>query len=294
MKRFYALIVLTIVLSCIPLVSKAQDIITRRDNTTIKAKIVAVEENLISYRRWDNQNGPLYKISKASVRKIKYQNGKEETFLGKKADTPASSPEPAAAPAPKTQEPAAPAASPAKPAPETKPAPPAPADGKLTYAKGQFSLDGEVLTPSQVRRLIGDEIYHQTYESAIKQRKTGKALNIIGGLITGAGAVAAGVGIALAKETITETYYQDIDDPTNIWDVTYSTESNVDVMLPLQYAGFIAMGVGVTFLSFGIPISVIGNKRLGWIASDYNNRSKYSAVFTVQPAPCGLRLALTF
>lgn len=62
------------------LVSTAQDIITKRDGSEIPSKVTEVTTQEIKYKRWDNQNGPIYGIDKKEVLFIKYENGAKDIF----------------------------------------------------------------------------------------------------------------------------------------------------------------------------------------------------------------------
>ena len=73
-----------------------------------------------------------------------------------------------------------------------------------------------------------------------------------------------------------------------------SDADNLDEMIPVITAGYLLMGAGLTALSAGIPLSIIGNKRLDWIASDYNQRSGYQATLSWGFNRYGVGLALKF
>ena len=77
--------ILFITLLCTAINVSAQDIIYKNNNETINAKIVEVTETVIKYKDFDYQEGPLRNISIAHVRKIRYQNGKEEIFAANQA-----------------------------------------------------------------------------------------------------------------------------------------------------------------------------------------------------------------
>lgn len=73
----------------------AQDIIVLRDATEIEAKVIEVTESQISYKRFDNLEGPVYKKNNSEVFYVKYANGTKDIFniklsvvrRGKKANT---------------------------------------------------------------------------------------------------------------------------------------------------------------------------------------------------------------
>jgi hypothetical protein len=58
----------------------SQDIITLTTGEDIKAVIKEVSDTNISYYRYENQNGPLYKKTIESVLQIKYENGHIDKF----------------------------------------------------------------------------------------------------------------------------------------------------------------------------------------------------------------------
>lgn len=58
----------------------AQDVIITTESDMILAKILEIGEESISYKKFDNQDGPLYKMSVSRINKIKFQNGTEQTF----------------------------------------------------------------------------------------------------------------------------------------------------------------------------------------------------------------------
>ena len=58
----------------------AQDIIVKKDGTTIKAKVEKVTDSVIEYKRFSNLTGPTYTIKIADLLAINYENGESETF----------------------------------------------------------------------------------------------------------------------------------------------------------------------------------------------------------------------
>lgn len=167
-------------------------------------------------------------------------------------------------------------------------------NGRMEYSRGDFSLNGKELTENEIRQLVGDEIYTQTYESAVKQRKLGKVLTISGGAAAGGGLIIMAIGVLGSTLFVTDTYYYNPNNPSQTWGHTYSYDDNLDEMIPVITAGYLLMGAGLTALSAGIPLSIIGNKRLDWIASDYNQRSGYHATLSWGFNRYGVGLALKF
>lgn len=73
-------ILLTIVLAVIGLPLLAQDIIVLRNAEEIQAKVLIIGIDEITYKKWDNQDGPSYQIAKSEVFYIKYANGSKEVY----------------------------------------------------------------------------------------------------------------------------------------------------------------------------------------------------------------------
>jgi len=61
-------------------IASAQDIITLKNGEEMKAIVTEIELNVIKYKKFDNQTGPAYTISKADVFMIKYENGTKDVF----------------------------------------------------------------------------------------------------------------------------------------------------------------------------------------------------------------------
>lgn len=77
MKKFYLLLIGVLFLST---TVEAQDVIVRKDGTTILAKVEKVGEATVEYRKWGNQEGPIYTISVANILSINYENGTQDSF----------------------------------------------------------------------------------------------------------------------------------------------------------------------------------------------------------------------
>lgn len=60
--------------------SSAQDLIIKNNGEDEQAKVKEVGPKTITYKRWDNLNGPDFIIPKAEVKSIVYENGKEDVF----------------------------------------------------------------------------------------------------------------------------------------------------------------------------------------------------------------------
>lgn len=78
MKRFFLLLLGLLLFGTAALT--AQDVIVRKDGTTILAKVEKVGESEIEYRKWDNLEGPTYHLPTTALLSINYQNGTRDTF----------------------------------------------------------------------------------------------------------------------------------------------------------------------------------------------------------------------
>lgn len=67
-------------LLCITGRSVAQDVIVKTDRSTVMSKVLEITSTEIKYKKWNNQDGPTYSISRSEVVSINYENGEVETF----------------------------------------------------------------------------------------------------------------------------------------------------------------------------------------------------------------------
>lgn len=58
----------------------SQDVITLRSGEIIRSKILEIGQTDIKYKKFDNQNGPLYVVVKSDVFNILYENGTKDVF----------------------------------------------------------------------------------------------------------------------------------------------------------------------------------------------------------------------
>ncbi len=79
-------ILLIMLLICSTSVS-AQDVIVKKDGSTIISKVLEVNIADIKYKKYSNQNGPTYTISKSEVMAINYENGEKDVFTTQSQET---------------------------------------------------------------------------------------------------------------------------------------------------------------------------------------------------------------
>ena len=106
MKRFFIFAVVFLLAGGIFSVY-AQDVIILRTGEKIEAQVTELSPTEIRYKAYDNLNGPVVVVPRASVLVIEYQNGKREIInadnaAGVPAAAPAAASAPAAAPAAET------------------------------------------------------------------------------------------------------------------------------------------------------------------------------------------------
>jgi hypothetical protein len=75
MKHLFLLIA-----ACSATVAQAQDVIVKRDGSTILTKVLEVNQTDIKYKKFSNQQGPTYTINKSEVMAINYESGDKDTF----------------------------------------------------------------------------------------------------------------------------------------------------------------------------------------------------------------------
>ncbi len=79
MKKQINLLII-IALCMISTGTNAQDLITKTDGTDISAKVLEVTTSVIKYKKFENQDGPIYNIKKSDVLMIRYENGTKDIF----------------------------------------------------------------------------------------------------------------------------------------------------------------------------------------------------------------------
>lgn len=119
----------------------AQDVILKKDNTTVLSKVLEINSTEIKYKKWSNQEGPTYSINCSEVTRINFQNGDVEQFTN--PIEPTSAPQqPMSAPQPVVSQPVAQTPQ-AQDQPELQ-------KSQSPYSRGrvQFSLNGGAAIPT--------------------------------------------------------------------------------------------------------------------------------------------------
>jgi len=71
---------LTILLFLCSVSVMAQDVIVKKDGSTVLCKVLEVTASEITYKKWSDLKGSNYVMDKSLVSAINYENGKKETF----------------------------------------------------------------------------------------------------------------------------------------------------------------------------------------------------------------------
>lgn len=72
--------VISIALSLAALNIAAQDVVVKKDGSTILAKVLEVNQDNIKYKKFSNQNGPTYTINLSDIMSVNYENGDKDLF----------------------------------------------------------------------------------------------------------------------------------------------------------------------------------------------------------------------
>ena len=73
-------LVLLIFALCFAKTSNSQDVISKKDDSTIQCKVTKVSSTEVEYKNWSNLEGSTYVIGISDVSSIKYQNGDVDEF----------------------------------------------------------------------------------------------------------------------------------------------------------------------------------------------------------------------
>lgn len=71
---------LVLLLLLCPLIAMAQDVIVKKDGSTVVCRVEKVSDTEVTYKLWSDLKGSSYIMDKSLVSAINYENGKKETF----------------------------------------------------------------------------------------------------------------------------------------------------------------------------------------------------------------------
>lgn len=75
-KRFFVMLALAV--CCLS--ALAQDVLVKKDGSSLLGRVEEVTETEVKYRKVDNPDGPLYTIKVADLMRINYENGQSDVF----------------------------------------------------------------------------------------------------------------------------------------------------------------------------------------------------------------------
>lgn len=133
-------------------ITMAQDVIVKNDQTTVMSKVIEITSNEIKYKKWNNQDGPIYSISRTEVSRINYENGEVEDFSNSTSNQQNNA-------TPQVQY----------------------LNSYMTHSVQSLYLNGRKLSDYEVKSLVDAESY-QLYQKGISLSNTGLTLEIVGGV----------------------------------------------------------------------------------------------------------------
>lgn len=164
-----------------PLLLVAQDILVFRNGDEVKAKVEEIGPTEVSYKKFDNLNGVLYKVLKAELFMVKFENGSREVFA-------------------KTYEPT-------KQTTYT----PAPVDQKITFNRWRFRSQGESLRFNEVDELMRkskSKEANNTYKVARSLYSGSKPTMIIGMIAGIVGVTIGGLSTLLYVASYNDPFFK--------------------------------------------------------------------------------------
>lgn len=151
MKAFIKRLSATLFLLFLAGMAMAQDVIVKNDQTTVMSKVIEITSTEIKYKKWNNQDGPIYSICRTEVSRINYENGEVENFSNSTSNQQNKA-------TPKVQY----------------------LNSYMTSSSGRLYLNGRLLSDYEIKSLVDAESY-LSYQKGRRQIKTGVILDIIGG-----------------------------------------------------------------------------------------------------------------
>lgn len=73
-------LVVTLFVAMIAIVAQAQDVIVKKDGSTILSSVIEVSDTQVKYKKHSNPKGPTYSVNVSELISINYQNGDKDTF----------------------------------------------------------------------------------------------------------------------------------------------------------------------------------------------------------------------
>lgn len=154
---------------------------------------------------------------------------------------------------------------------------------RIELSHGEFyDRNGVWLDEAQIRSLFGDDIYQETFVGARKQYRAGR------NLLTG-GLVAVGAGLACTLVSYANIHGSEYHDEPK-----YLGEDPDPSIAAGVAFGLLTMVAGGIAIDAGIPLMIIGTRRLAWMEDEYNSRPKHAWSLSFRQTRNGAGLVLSF
>lgn len=69
-----------LLMACMTMAIAAQDVIVKKDGSTILSKVIEISDTQVKYKKHSNIDGPTYVVNVSELAGINYQNGEKERF----------------------------------------------------------------------------------------------------------------------------------------------------------------------------------------------------------------------
>lgn len=163
----------------------------------------------------------------------------------------------------------------------------------LTNYRGSLQdQNGHTLTEAEAIQLVGEDIYNATYKGACKQYKAGNTLVIVGSIVAGVGTVGTIAGYAATNYAIERNHIT--FEEKNGKKVITSMDDKAKLAVTGLIGGLTLLVAGEVALAAGIPLKIIGNKRIDWVAGQYNRANTPVASIRFGAGQYGTGVVLNF
>ena len=238
-------ILLSMCLIAFTCVCYAQDIIVTKNSTKIEVKVTEIDVEVVKFKMFDDQDGPLYSLPKSDVLTIVYQSGRVETF--EQATAPATNATtPAVTAQPRTQ--STPATTPTQRTPAYNSA------GNGVAQNARPLSNAELMS----RMSVNDPYLYSKY-------KSGSSLSSVGAGLTIGGLVAVIIGVAAGDKR--------------------EEKSGGNTTVYVTGPGNAIASIGWVSALTGTPLWIVGSTKKRKARNAYLREYRYSDHVPVQSSP---------
>jgi len=71
---------LVLLLLLCPMIAMAQDVIVKKDGSTVRCRVEKVSDTEVTFKKWEDLKGPSYIMDKSLVSAINYEDGRKDPF----------------------------------------------------------------------------------------------------------------------------------------------------------------------------------------------------------------------